>query len=203
MILDNLLLFTGTSNGATGVPALDSLHDRPTTGSQNSSNILDLAQGTATNPALPPSQVQSAGPPATTAQPIRDLGIGDDPALKILVVVTTTFVGAGASTIITLQGSPDNGSGAPSGFTSWWATPSYGVAILIAGSRLMDMDMPRPPLGQPIPRFLQLNYNTSGGTFTAGAILATLVLDRHDQIYNNAGVNSLLGGYPAGIVVPN
>jgi len=201
MILDNLLLFSGTSNGASGVPALDSLHDRPTTGTQASSNILDLAQGTAANPALPPSQTQSAGPPATTAQPIRDLGIGDDPALKILVVVTTALTG-GTTLTVNLQGAPDSGTGTPGSFTTWWSSPSYGVAVLLTGSRLMDMDMPRPPLGSPEPRFIQLQY-VSTGTFTAGALLASLVLDRHDQIYNNAGVNSLLGGYPAGITVPN
>jgi hypothetical protein len=202
MILDNLLLFTGTSNGASGVPALDSLHDRPTTGTQASSNILDLAQGqTNLTGALPLSQAQAAGPPATTAQPFRDLGIGDDPAMKILVVVTTALTG-GTNITLSLQGAPDSGTGTPGAFTSWWTSPTYTTAQLITGSRLMDMDMPRPPLGSPEPRYLQLQY-VSTGTYTAGAILAGLVVDRHDQIYNNAGINSLLGGYPAGITVPN
>ena len=42
MILDNLLTFTGTSNGATGGITAGAQTDLPTTGTQAASNIIDL-----------------------------------------------------------------------------------------------------------------------------------------------------------------
>ena len=42
MILDNLLTFTGTSNGATGGITSGAQTDAPTTGTQAASNIIDL-----------------------------------------------------------------------------------------------------------------------------------------------------------------
>lgn len=186
MILDNLLLFTGTSNGATGGITLSALTDRPTTGSQVSSNIVDL---------------HMAGLPVlANLQGARDMGIGDDPALKLLVQVTTSF-GAGTNMIINLAGATDNGSGAPNAFTAWWTSPTYTQAQLVAGARLYDMDMPRPPAAVAIPRFLQLQF-TSTGTFTSGALIGAIVLDRMDQVYSST-TNQTLGGYPAGITVAN
>lgn len=186
MILDNLLMFTGTSNGATGGITLGANTDRPTTGAQVSSNVLDL---------------HLAGLPVlTSGQGARDIGIGDDPAMKILAIVTAAF-GGGTSLAIALAGAPDNGSGAPGSFTAWWSTPVYTEAQLVLGARLMDMDMPRPPAAVGVPRFLELQY-TSVGTHTSGALEACLVLDRHDQMYQGSS-NAVLGGYPAGIVVAN
>jgi hypothetical protein len=67
----------------------------------------------------------------------------------------------------------------------------------------MDMDMPRPPAGIGVPRFLQLLYTTSGTfTGTTNFLIAGLVLDRADQMYN-ATNNAVWGGYPAGITVAN
>ncbi len=186
MILDNFLMFTGTSNGATGGVTLGANTDRFTTGTQTSSNIIDLHM------AGIPVLASGAG--------ARDIGIGDDPAMKILAVVTAAF-GAGTNVILTLQGAPDNGSGAPGSFVSWWSSPTYTQAQLVQGARLMDMDMPRPPAAVGIPRFLQLQY-VSTGTFTSGALEACIVLDRHDQAYQSTS-NAVLGGYPAGITVAN
>src|SRR5215467_14496351 len=116
MILDGLLQFSG-ANG-----------DSPTA-SGVSTNIIDL---------------HMAGIPVLAAgQGARDMGIGDDPALKLLVEVTAAFVGL-TSLAIALQGAPDNGSGAPAAFVTWWTGPAVLLASLSVGARLYDMDMPRP-----------------------------------------------------------
>ena len=75
------------------------------------------------------------------------------------------------------------------------------LATLTAGARLYDMDMPRPPAGVAVPRFLQMSY-TVAGTGTGGTIKAFIVIDRHDQMYN-ATNNAIHGGYPAGIIITN
>src|SRR5207237_6687185 len=137
-------------------------------------------------------------------QGARDIGIGDDPALKLLVQVVTAFTSAGAATLsVTLQGAPDNGSGAPGSYASWWSSPTYALATLaVAGARLYDMDMPRPPAGIAIPRFLRLSYVIGGATTTAGTVFSAIVLDRMDQAYSSTS-NAVMGGYPAGITVAN
>lgn len=185
MILDSLWLFTG---GSGGVGNNDGKTDSPTTGAQNSSNVIDLA-----GPALPASFTSPAGGPG------RDLGIGDDPALKLMVLVTTTFTG-GTSLQINFQGAPDNGSGAPGSYTIMMSGEIVVEADLVAGVRLADLDYPRTgPLAPTPPRFVQLGY-VSVGTHSAGKIEGLVVLDRNDQILNTNGV---LSGYPAGITVAN
>jgi hypothetical protein len=184
MILDALWLFTGGS-GAPGNN--DGLTDSPTTGTQNSSNVVDLG-----GPALPPSV-------ASPAQPGRDLGIGDDPALKLMVVVTTAFT-VGTSLQIGVQGAPDNGSGAPGTYQTMASGEIVTTANLTIGSRLFDIDFPRTgPLNVAPPRFIRLSY-VSGGTFTLGKIEGLFVLDRFDQIEHT---NAVLSGYPAGIYIAN
>lgn len=176
MILDGLLQFNA---GTTG--------DLPTTGTQNSTNTIDLG-------------ITSGIPSSANGGGARDMGIGDNPALKMLVQVLTTF-SSGTSLQIALQGAVDNGSGAPAAFSTWWTSPAYAEASLNAGSRLYDMDLPRPPDGIAVPRYLRLAYITVG-THTAGALQAFIVLDRDDQMYNSTD-NSVIGGYPAGITVAN
>lgn len=186
MILDNLLMFTGTSNGATAGVTAGANTDLPTTGTQNSSNVIDL---------------HLAGIPVlANLQGARDIGIGDDPAMKLLIQVITAITG-GTSLQVSLQGSTDDGTGNPAGFNNWWLSPVYAEASLVAGARLYDMDMPRPPAGIAVPRFLRIGY-VSAGTHTAGALLAAIVLDRHDQMYQST-VNARLGGYPPGVVIAN
>jgi hypothetical protein len=176
MILDGLLAFDpiGTSvipNGTT----------------QDSTNTIDLHM--------------LGIPVLANNQGARDIGIGDDPALKLLVQVTTAYTTGGTSLSVTLEGATDNGSGAPAAFSAWWASPAYAVATLTLGARLMDMDMPRPPAGIAVPRFLKLVY-TSVGALVAGKLAAFIVLDRMDQMYQSTG-NATMGGYPAGINVAN
>jgi hypothetical protein len=178
MILDGLLQFDNAVSLAIAA------------GTQASTNVIDLG-------------ITSGIPSSANGGGARDIGIGDDPAMKLLVIVTTTFTSGGAGTLsVTLQGAIDNGSGAPSTFTSWWASPAYALATLNAGSQLMNMDMPRPPDGIAVPRFLRLLYTVGAATMTAGNISAYMVLDRMDQMYQSTD-NSVIGGYPAGITVAN
>jgi hypothetical protein len=183
MILDSLLSFSAAAG------------DLITTsgGVVVSTNVIDLGIGATATTGIP---LSTAGGGA------RDIGIGDDPAMKILVQCGGTFAG-GTSIIIALQGAVDDGTGSPAAFSTWWVSPTYLLAGLTAGTRLMDMDMPRPPAGVAVPRFLRLGY-TVAGTFTgATSILkAYLVLDRDDQMYQSTN-NAIMGGYPAGINVAN
>jgi hypothetical protein len=172
MILDALWLFSAAAG------------DSPTTGSQTSTNVVDL--GLTGLPA-------SAGGGGA-----RDIGIGDDPAMKLMVVVLTTFTG-GTSLQINVQGAPDNGSGSPGSYTIMAAGPVVAEAQLVAGARLLDIDFPRPAPNQVVPRFIQLGY-VSVGTHGAGKLESALVLDRMDQITAAPGVMS---AYPPGITIAN
>lgn len=173
MILDALTMFSNAQNLAQVAGTYDS-------------NILDL---------------HMAGIPVlANLQGARDVGVGDDPALKLLVQVTTAFAG-GTSLQPVLKGATDDGTGNPAAFSSWWTAPVYTTAQLVQGARLYDMDMPRPPDGIAIPRFLKMSYAIIG-TMTAGNITAAIVLDRLDQYYTSTN-NAVLGGYPAGITIAN
>lgn len=175
MILDSLLSFS--------LAAGDVLTTTATSG-----NIIDLG-------------VTSGIPTSANGGGARDIGIGDKPAMKFVVQCVTTFAG-GTSLAVALQGAVDNGSGSPAAFSTWWTGPAIALASLVAGARLYDMDMPRPPQGIAVPRYLQLNYTISG-TFSGGSTLKSyLVLDRDDQMYQSTN-NAILGGYPPGIAVAN
>src|SRR5262245_700154 len=173
MILDGLLQFTGPNGDSPTATAV-------------STNVIDL---------------HMAGIPVlASGQGARDMGIGDDPALKLLVVVTAAFSGL-TSLQVALQGATDDGTGNPAAFSTWWTGPATVLASLTAGARLYDMDMPRPPAGIAVPRFLRLNF-TIAGTGTGGTLKAYIVLDRMDQMYN-ATNNAIMGGYPARVTVAN
>lgn len=166
MILDGALQFTGTAGNTAAMT------DSPTTGTQQSTNVIDLL-----NP--------------------RDLGIGDDPAIKLLVQIATTFTG-GTSLDVQLQGAPDNGSGLPGAYTTMWDSGVILEANLLQGYYISNVDLPRIWLPSPyqpgvqvLPRFLRLQW-ISAGTHGAGALRGLLVLDRMDQI-----------AYPPGIVIAN
>jgi hypothetical protein len=191
MILDGLLLFTQGSTPPGGSTA----YADTITATGNSTNTIDLGPGP-TNTALPPSQT------SPNTQPFRDIGIGDDPALKLLIMCLTTFTTGTGPFTVALQGAPDNGSGAPGAFTTWWSSPAYATATLVQGARLYDMDMPRPPAGVGLARFLRLSYTNGGTAFATAFLLGAIVVDRHDQVYNSTN-NAILGGYPAGITVAN
>jgi len=179
MILDSLLSF---SLAAGDVP----------TSTAASGNVIDLGIGATATTGIPL---------ATAGGGARDIGIGDDPAMKLLVTVTVVFAG-GTSMSVTLQGAVDDGTGIPSTWVSWYTTPVYALAGLVAGARLMDMDMPRPPAGVAVPRFLRLNYTIVGTMSGGGTVKSFLVIDRDDQMYSGTN-NAIMGGYPAGINVAN
>ena len=142
-------------------------------------------------------------PTASTTSNVRDMGIGDDPALKLLVQVSTTFTSGGAGTLsVTVQGAPDAAANTPGVYVSWYTSPVYALGTLTAGERLMDMDFPRPPAGVAIPRYVRLLYTVAGATITAGNVTSYIVLDRDDAIYSSTN-NATMGGYAAGITVAN
>ena len=184
MILDGLLTFTGTSNGATGGITSGAQTDAPTTGTQAASNIIDLGLNGL------PGSANGGG--------ARDLGVGDDPALKLSAMVIAAFTG-GTSLQLQLQGAPDNGSGAPGSYTTMWTSAAIAEASLVAGAQLANIDVPRVVFGQAIPRYLKLNF-ISVGSHGAGTIEAQIVLNRDDQIMGTGGAYS---GYPAGLTVAN
>lgn len=169
MILDGLYVFDPNPTSL-AIPA----------GTQNSTNVLDLG-------------ITGGLPVSASGGGARDMGIGDSPALKINSQVVATFTSAGAGTLsVALQGAPDNGSGAPGAFVTWYVSPVYALATLAIGANLLPMDMPRPPAGIAIPRFLRLLYTVAGATMTAGSVASQLVLDRQDFIT-----------YPPGIAISN
>lgn len=180
MILDGLLSFDGYPT--------TSFSFNQAAATYTSVNNIDL-------------HVTSGLPVLANGQGARDMGIGDDPALKLLVQVLTTFTSGGAATLqVAIQGAPDNGAALPGAFTTWWLSPVYALATLVAGARLYDMDVPRPPAGVGIPRFLRMQYIIGAAAGTGGTLASLIVLDRIDQPYQAAGV---LGGYAAGITVAN
>jgi len=166
MIIDGSLQFTGTAGTVSS--------DAPTTGTQQSTNIIDLVNA-------------------------RDMGIGDSPQLELLIQITASFA-SGTSLNVQLQGAPDNGSGLPGSYTTMWESGVQAEAVLVAGRYLSNVDLPRVLLASPntgataaqaLPRFLRLQYVTVG-THTLGTIYAAIVLDRQDyQVY------------PAGITIVN
>lgn len=189
MILDGLLTFTGSSNGASGGIVSGPQTDSPTTGTQNASNVIDLGVRSGV-----PASISGGGGGGA-----RDIGVGDDPSLKLSAIVTTAFA-SGTSLALILAGAPDNGSGAEGTYTTMWQSPAAVVeASLVAGAQLANIDVPRMIAGQPLPRFLRLSFVTVG-THTAGAIEAQIVIDRDDQILGTGGAYS---GYQAGVTVAN
>lgn len=192
MILDFYLQFTG---GTTGIGNSDNISDSPTTGTQTSSVIVDIGVGleTVTNPLgnAIPSNASGAG--------ARDLGIGDDPALKIMVE-TLAYTSGGTNIQVSFQGAPDNGSGAPGSFTTYATGPLITAAAAgVVGARLLDIDVPRVAFEAVLPRFWQLSF-VSTGTFSGLKVRGNVVIDRDDQIVSTAGARS---GYPAGITIAN
>lgn len=185
MILDNLLTFTGTSNGTSGGITSGPQTDAPTA-SADATNIVDLG-------------VINGIPSSANGGGARDLGVGDKPSLKLSALVTTAFAG-GTSLQLVLSGAPDNGSGAPGAYTAMWSSQITALASLVQGAQLANIDLPRPVVGQPLPRFLKLSYVVVGTMSGGGSIEAQIVIDRDDQIL---GANGIYSGYRAGLNVAN
>jgi len=109
-------------------------------------------------------------------QNARDMGIGDDPALKVLCVVTTAFTSTDGTLTIGLQGSTDNST-----FDTYASTRAMTAGMLTTGAAFVaNLDWPAVSLGFSLPRYLRLNYTVANAAFTPGALTATLVADRQD-----------------------
>src|SRR5947209_6647533 len=134
MYLDGLLQFTGSAPGTSPITGVSTTSDLPTTGTQTSTNVLDLLNA-------------------------RDLGAINDLALQLLVQVMTTFTG-GTSLQITIQGSDTNFTNP----VTLASGPVVVEANLLAGTRLFDIDLPRiagafadrPGATEALPRYLRL-----------------------------------------------
>lgn len=175
MILDSLLMFSSGQDLFTAAA-----------GAIDSTNVIDLG-------------VNSGVPSSANGGGARDIGAGDDPALEIMIIAATTFVG-GTSLSVAVRGAPDNGSGAEGTYVTMATLgPPVVTANLEAGQAIGNITVPRPTPGQPLPRFLKLTYTTVGD-FTAGTVTAGIVLDRDDQV---TGTDGQYSGYPAGITVAN
>ena len=183
MILDNLLAFDpiATPNNFAGVVAGTTVV---------SQNVLDL---------------HISGIPVLANLPgARDIGIGDDPALKLLVQVSTVFTSGGAATLtISLQGATDNGSGAPNAFCTWWSSPAYTLAH--------DRRARRTPLrhghASPTRRHRHPTLPAHGLRHGRRHLHRRSARRLHRPrpsrpIYQSTG-NAVLGGYPAGVTVAN
>jgi hypothetical protein len=118
----------------------------------------------------------------------RDAAIGT--AVRLLVLSNRAFAG-GTSVTIALQGAPDNGSGGEGTYVTYAQSPAITAAQLNAAPGLVfPISLPSPLFGDLAgPRFLKLVY-TVVGTFTAGALAASLLLNRDD-----------LANYPGAVVM--
>lgn len=186
MILDALLTFTGTVNGASGGITSTRFTDAPTTGTQVASNIIDLGLDDAI-----PSEANGGG--------ARDMGSAPQNVPLLLQAAVAVAFADGTSLQLQLQGAPDNGSGAPGSYTTMWTGEAVVEANLDVGAQLANVTVPRVVANQALPRFLRLNF-ISVGTHTAGAVHAGIVLDALHQVQ---GADSALSGYPAGLNVAN
>lgn len=119
---------------------------------------------------------------------LEDLGIGDDPSLEIILLITETFTAAGAATLVaSFQGSVDNSS-----WTDMAMTAAIGKASLTAGAEIARWSLPSLVAGQSMPRYLRMNYTVATGPMTAGKVTAGILLDRQQNV-----------AYPPGIAISN
>lgn len=107
-------------------------------------------------------------------QNARDLGIGEDVTLKVFVSTGAALVSAGATTLnVDFQGSTDGTT-----WTSMWLQSGITKANITAtGTRIASFDLPRPAVGQAMPRYYKIVYTVGTGPFTGGSVNAGIVLD--------------------------
>lgn len=112
----------------------------------------------------------------------EDIGIGDDPALKLLVLCQQGFTTANSATLqVQVQASTDSNT-----WQTLAQTDVLAVTALAQGNRIAKMDMPNNGL----TRYLRLNYVVGTGVFSAGAVTAALVLSRDDNPQYPANYNA-------------
>jgi len=116
----------------------------------------------------------------------RDMGVGDN-IPKIEIVIQQSFAAVGAATLnVHIQSSVDNIT---------WSTLAesspIAVANLTVGRQILGIDLPtdQPAQTAGIGRYLRLNYVVASGPFTAGQVLAALVLNRPNPTAYASGFN--------------
>ncbi|MBD1412800.1 hypothetical protein NUJ30_08730 [Burkholderia contaminans] len=113
----------------------------------------------------------------------RDIGVGDTPALKLLVIPTTGFATTNAATLrVQYQASTDSVT-----WTTYAQSDDLPAASLVAGKKIAAMDVPRVDLN----RYHRLNYVVGTGVFSAGAVTAAIVLSRDDVPQYPANYNAV------------
>lgn len=119
-----------------------------------------------------------------------DMGTGDGEAgVYIYLQVSTAFVSGGGATLqVQVQAAIDNGSNAPSSYTTIDQTGTFTAAQLVAGATLRLRLQP-VTIGEAVPRFYRLNYVVATSTFSAGAVNAYVML--------NAPSGTLVSQYPS------
>ncbi len=162
MILDYNYLFDGSASAAGGVVGVSIVTAAGST--KVSSNIIDLVNA-------------------------RDMGIGDNPALKIMVICTAVMTSTGAATFqVQAQGSTDNTT-----YTTYAETPATIASSYTAGAKIAQFDWPgvNPDTGA-LPRYLRLLYSVGVSSISAGSVISAIVLGRDDW-----------RGYPSGFTPAN
>ena len=122
----------------------------------------------------------------------EDLGVGDDPALKVVVVPLSTFTAGGAATMqVAIEGSPDNSSWTIMAETEPLSLAAINSAVT-AGSQnpyLCSWDLPSLVANQALPRYIRMLYTVATGPMTGGTLSAFINLDRQQNRSYPAGIN--------------
>ena len=106
----------------------------------------------------------------------EDIGAGDNLiSPSVMVDITTTFVGSGASLTIAIQSGVDNGSNAVSTWTTIADTGAIPVASLTVSAAPLILRIPPRQPGTGLPRFYRLYYTVTSGPFTGGVLSASIV----------------------------
>lgn len=112
-----------------------------------------------------------------------DIGAGEGVARPMaFFAVGTAFTAGGAATLtVAIQAAIDNGSNAPSTYTTIVETGAIAVATLAAG---VTWNIPIPPVtaGEALPRFYRFNYTIATGPMLTGTLTAGILLNPTSQL---------------------
>jgi len=119
----------------------------------------------------------------------RDMGIGDDPAIKVLCLVETAFTtdSTNASTLtVQFQVSTDSTS-----WTTLTQTPALLAASLADKNKIFPIDFPAlPSYVSALPQYVRLYYDVGVAAFATGKLSTYMVLGRDDIINYPKNYNS-------------
>jgi len=162
------------------------------------SNLIFDPAGTAITVSAASTNILDMGITNGVGGNARDMGIGDDPSIRLLIYSNGLFAAAGAATLsIQIQGAPDNGSGAPGTWTTYADSDPLSIATLnsfsgsvASGVKLFPIDLPHREAGAALPRYYRLNYVVATGPFTAGTLQAYLANNRDDSVAYQSGFST-------------